>query len=318
MNTLFRCKRLICTYKLNKGVLGNNKDSGFTILGTNPITVKITQSVIRTIEITSQEEADAVTLYGVLTQVERLLMMFDGYFLSLETLTFCDSNSTTNERLQSYALHCKNNRLNYFNSSSICLCPKNKLLNYTDVLTYDLYKCWENILCDLGIVHQMFLYSLSTKQPIDISSAFMIQLAEPLVELVKQYTSLFPNLTPGTKETTLRDCLKELIYKYGKRIFKHEIKTNRNQFLTHLVNSRVRIMHIKKKQQTKYLLKGENQIYIIKMYLLYRVVVFDLLKIDKSKYFDSLGSCLKYWNQWNDIVPNFLFKLKKNVRRMQK
>lgn len=60
------------------------------------------------------------------------------------------------------------------------------MLGFDSIITADLYCKWENLLDELDVVHQMYLYSLSNSgMTVDIKCAFLIELAEPLVEIVK-------------------------------------------------------------------------------------------------------------------------------------
>ena len=65
----------------------------------------------------------------------------------------------------------------------------------------------------------MFLYSVSdSKITIDVKCAFLVELAEPIVEVVKERTYYFASLEPGSRGTTLKNCLDALIIKYGKEV----------------------------------------------------------------------------------------------------
>ena len=50
----------------------------------------------------------------------------------------------------------------------------------------------------------------------------------------------------------MRACVKALIEEYGKDIFEREMEANEKEFLSTVINSRVRIMHIKRNQKIKY------------------------------------------------------------------
>ena len=58
-------------------------------------------------------------------------------------------------------------------------------------------------------------------------------------------------------------CLDALIIQYGQEIFSKEIETNYEGFLQVLVNSRVRIMHIKRNQKGIYFNGSEPALYMI-------------------------------------------------------
>lgn len=82
-------------------------------------------------------------------------------------------------------------------------------------------------------------------------------------------------------------------------------------FLKSLVNSRVRIMHIKRNCHGSYLNRPESILYSIKISFLYRIVLLNLLGISPSLYHENLISNIQRWNSWNDIMDNFLYHLQK-------
>lgn len=87
-----------------------------------------------------------------------------------------------------------------------------------------LYLKWSDLLDVLDIAFQIYLYMIGGKElTIDVRCAFLIELAEAFVEIVKRYKGLFPELQPGDKKTTLRECLKSLIDEYGSTVFKKGI-----------------------------------------------------------------------------------------------
>ena len=177
-----------------------------------------------------------------------------------------------------------------------------KLINFSDIITPELYLKWETIIEELDMVHQTFLYTIcNSKQPIDLKCAFLIELSEALVEIAKEHTNYFAELKPGPKATSLKDCISALIKQYGGIIFKAELNGKYDEILQAMVNSRVRIMHIKRKQKGKYFNSEESLLYIIKMHFLYRHIIFSLLDINASLYEDKLNSCIEKWNNLNDV-----------------
>ena len=86
-------------------------------------------------------------------------------------------------------------------------------------ITPELFCRWEQLLDELNVVHQMYPYSLSNSGITeDVKCAFLIELAEPLIEIVNKYTNLFVSLTPRDHRPVLKDCLDALITKYGRNI----------------------------------------------------------------------------------------------------
>lgn len=76
-----------------------------------------------------------------------------------------------------------------------------------------------------------------------------------------------------------------------------------------MVNSRVRIMHIKREQKGIYLNKKESVLYALKMSLLYRRIMFVLLKIEGNNYKEALEKSVSNINECNDVLKKFLRKL---------
>lgn len=238
-------------------------------------------------------------------------MLFDGYFMNLISIEFQDSAGCVPPNLKECAEHFMRRRLAYFHSNKI-LFSSNYLLDFSKVLTPALYEKWKGILEDLDVAHQVYLYSLcDTNQPVDLRCAFLIELAEPVVEIAKANSPLFESLNPGKQGTSLRDCLRALITTYGSDIFENEINSCFETFLKSLVNSRVHIMHIKRNCSGSYLNGPESVLYSIKISFLYRIVLFNLLGIIPSLYHENLISNIQRWNSWNDIMDNLLYRLQK-------
>lgn len=197
-------------------------------------------------------------------------MIFDGMFIPLSQLQFSESDTSTENALRSCSDNLMKSRLSYFASADFCNYSIDKLLEFDSILTSKLYSKWEELLEELDVVHQVYLYSLSGSGiTVDVKCAFMIELSEPLVEIIKENTNLFASLKPGTRRTTLKSCLDALITQFGADIFKSESSINYEQFLSAIVNSRVWIMHIKRKQKGIYLDGNESVLYTLKLNLLY-------------------------------------------------
>lgn len=237
-----RCKTLTAIYKNEINTLKKLYEIDFLIH--KSVRIHIEQFTVRKIEIDFTSEQLVDDLIAVLTKVERLLMLFDGYFMNLISIEFQDSAGCVPPNLKECAEHFMRRRLAYFHSNKI-LFSSNYLLDFSKVLTPALYEKWKGILEDLDVAHQVYLYSLcDTNQPVDLRCAFLIELAEPVVEIVKANSPLFESLNPGKQGTSLRDCLRALITTYGSDIFENEINSCFETFLKSLVNSRVRIMHM--------------------------------------------------------------------------
>ena len=308
MEKLAKCKVLIGTYINDNIILGGPHVAEFETRD-NKFFIKIEQCGYRKISIKALEETSVFELYGVFTKIERLLMIFDGQFLNLENLEFTDSSDTEKSMLKSVGNNLMHQRLSYFKSSDLVSYKVDKLLEFEEVLNSDLYDKWEHLLEELDIAHQMYLYAMGdTKITVDVKCAFLIELSETLVEVLKAYTNSFQKLKPGNG-TSLRACVKALIEEYGKDIFEREMEANEKEFLSTVINSRVRIMHIQRNQKIKYFDGNESVLYILKLSLLYRRILLEILGVEKQVYVDKLRKCVSRLNRWNDTLDKFLLRL---------
>lgn len=308
MEKLAKCKVLIGTYINDNIILGGPHVAEFETRD-NKFFIKIEQCGYRKISIKASEDTSVFELYGVFTKIERLLMIFDGQFLNLENLEFTDSSDTEKSMLKSVGNNLMHQRLSYFKSSDLVSYKVDKLLEFEEVLNSDLYDKWEQLLEELDIAHQMYLYAMGdTKITVDVKCAFLIELSETLVEVLKAYTNSFQKLKPGNG-TSLKACVKALIEEYGKDIFEREMEANEKEFLSTVINSRVRIMHIKRNQKIKYFDGNESVLYILKLSLLYRRILLEILGVEKQVYVDKLRKCVSRLNRWNDTLDKFLLRL---------
>lgn len=307
-----KCKSLKAIYKLENGVLGGPHKVEFNIIKDYPIHISIEQAMIRTVTITCDQDIGGRKLWEICLRIEQLIMLFDGMFIPLYSLEFTDSEYNTKEHLDSYSYDFIRTRLSYLCSADFCKYTSNKLIEFDKVLTSELYLNWERLLDELDTAHNVFLYSLSgINQLIDIRCAFLIELSEPLVQIVKKNHHYFSSLSPGARGTTLKMCIDALISKYGTDIFSKELSEEYEKLLKLFVNSRIKIMHIKSsKNKTSYLSGEESLIYAAKFYLLYRKIMFEMLDIDKTFYIDSLEKCVDFWNNFGNILMVFFKGLK--------
>lgn len=308
MEKLAKCKMVIGTYINDNIILGGPHVAEFET-SDNKFFIKVEQCGYRKISIKASEDTSVFELYGVFTKIERLLMIFDGQFLNLENLEFTDSSDTEKSMLKSVSNNLMHQRLTYFKSADLVSYKVDKLLEFDEVLNTDLYDKWEQLLEELDIAHQMYLYAMGdTKITVDVKCAFLIELAETLVEILKVYTNSFQKLKPGNG-TSLRACVKALIKEYGEDIFEKEMEANEKEFLSTVINSRVRIMHIKRNQKIKYFNGNESVLYILKLSLLYRRILLNILGVEEQMYVDKLQKCVSRLNRWNDTLDKLLLRL---------
>ena len=312
MEQVVKCNSLSAIYRNNNLILGGTHLIQFDTMQDNQIHIKIEQFGIREIMVTSKEDISVFELNSIFSRIERLLMLFDGTFLSLSEIRLHGTDEAEKNKLNLCKEHLMRGRLSYFSSADFCSYSVDKLLEFDTTLAAELFDKWEKLLDELDVVHQMYLYSLSNSGiTVDVKCAFLIELAEPLVEIVKGHTNYFSTLIPGARGTTLKSCLDALITKYGVDIFEKELSNNSEQFLSAMVNSRVRIMHIKREQRGIYFNGNESVLYTLKMSLLYRRIIFEVLGISEINYRDNLLKCVSRLDKWNDVLEHFLLKLSK-------
>ena len=310
MEQIAKCKLLTAVFGADNLILDGPRILEFDTIGEKQFHIKIEQIGVRKITIAAHEDVVVYELNAVLTRIERLLMLFDGVFIPLKEMSFSDSDTVEAELLNSYRSNLVQTRLVYFTSADFCSYKVDRLIEFDKILTAELFEKGVNLIHELDVVHQMYLYSMSnSKITVDVKCAFLIELAEPLIEIVKEYTKFFSSLSSGNRGISLKNCIDALITKYGEDIFKSELSGNYEQFLSALVNSRVRIMHIKRKQSGLYFNGNESVLYIMKMSLLYRKIMFEVLDIDESHYRERLLKSVSRINQWNGVLEKFLSKL---------
>ena len=306
--------RLVASYKRDEGILSGPAEISFSLVFRGSelskeacanvgCEVEIHQGPGRTIAITSGSPLYWGSLLALLSQVERLLMVFDGCFVSIADMRF--SGSGGGSRLPTAGdcagarSHALKSRLPYYRSADFMFYDA-KLIDFRNVLSTGLFAKWQGVLDDLEIVNQVYLYSVSDNgMPRDVSLAFLVEMAEPMVELLQAEQGVFPTLTPGTRDTSLKDCLRALISRYGSVIFKNEISSGLEDILGRLKGTRVQIMHIKRNWPEDKRLDGRHCVfYILKLSLLYRVVLLELLGIEEEDYAPRVSLITDRLDRW--------------------
>ena len=144
--------------------------------------------------------------------------------------------------------------------------------------------------------------------PKDVECAFMVEAFKGISELIHtKYPSFNPPLN-NYGDPVLKPTLLFVIDKFGTDIFAEELSRNRDRLATILGDSRNRIAHIKSKQSQRYLDGGESVMYLMKLSLLYRVVLLDLLGIPQNAYKTALLSRVQTVNN-HETMKSFLNSL---------
>lgn len=246
--------------------------------------IAIKQGGNRTIAVEAEHAVGWDCIQKPLYILERLLMLFDGAFINLEDISFSGSPDGDDGKVEKGQVLAK--RLSYFKTDSR-FTIHDKLVKYQDVLNDGLMRKWVSLLDELDITNQVYLYMLADSgMPVDLRLAFLVELAEPMVEIVNKEKGIYPSLHPGERGTNLKQCLNALINTYGDVIFGREQSNHEyDDLLSTLVNGRVRVMHIKTSMPASKYFDGMHSVYYMrKMSLLYRLVLLDLLGISRDSF----------------------------------
>lgn len=302
MEQAVTCKVVRAVFK-DDVIMQGYHSSEFVIEGDNPITVQVEQAGMRAITVSAENEEYASNLCDVLNKMIRLLMLFDGMFTELVSFETASDGYTPEDVLRNYEREYVEYYPSYHRSAGYCTVPLNKLFEFDQVLNAKVWDTWQWMCVELDVVHRMFMCGLMEGGfPVDLKCALLIQQAEPLVELVRDHKHYFASLTPGFDDHSLKTCLDVLISKYGTDIFAEELEYSYSEFIRMLESTAQRLTHVKRAQRNLVLSGDEPILYSMKMSLLYRVVMFDLLGIDKSIYKDSLVECVKFWDNWDGVL----------------
>lgn len=281
------------------GIIGGPKHKGFAVSVNNTAyNISIDQQCQREVSISSPagKYEDATSIYYSLVT---LLMLFDGHFYPVvNAYDGTDITESWNKRaLPSYS------------SADFMLGTGNKLIEFDQILDAQLLKNWCALKKELDLVHNMVLYCLSSVEiPKDMQVAFMTEAFKGVCELIHVRNPNFALPLNSKNKLELKAAFLAVVDQYGLDIFKEELSRNKEGFAQVLVNSRNRIAHIKSRQNKRVLDGGESVMYLMKLSLMYRIVLFDLLGISKSAYDAALSSRVQTINN-HKIMKAFLNSL---------
>ena len=290
---------LFLSQKPDNGCLRSSSQCQF-IFSHEDIEYKITveQSAVRQITISSSpEKTTSRNLLNVFYSLDTLLMLFDGQFYPVNVAL--ENNVDITPSFQ--------NRIASYKSADFVIGAGNILIDYENILSSQLLKKLIDLREELDLIHNMVLYCLSNvTMPVDMKCAFLTESFLGLSELANEKNVDFSLPTIHKRESKLKKYLTSIIEFYGQDIFNKECEKNKEQFAKIIVDSRNRIAHIKSKQNQRYLSGSESVLYLGKLSLLYRVVLFNLLEIPRESYNGKLRMRTDALNQWQGILSNFL------------
>lgn len=299
----FTCHKIQITQAYENGLLGGPRNLSFIA---NGIKIDIVQIGVRTIELSYDQTGDFNRLYSTFCQLEKLFVLFEGEFLAFKNIIAFDGNDEEIKKSQ-LCEEIKSSRLNCCSTIDACRGNNTAFLDVFKYTNADIFGKWCNLIDELNIIHQVFLYNTSSiGLPVDAKVASVIEVFEPLVELIAEYTNQFSTLKPGERGTTLKMCLDAIISMYGKDIFDKEYSKNADKFLQILVNSRIKVMHIKRNFNQVCLSGEESVLYIVKLSFLYRKILCCLLGIEYRDYSDKLVESVTRWETWGNVFSQFI------------
>ncbi len=249
----------------------------------------IAKANIKEILLTASENTEYENLSNVLFELLKYENLFDGRFYETIILQLdgMDIAAIISQRW-----------LPYFGSKKsytyICL-------KYDDDTEYkSLFQQWNEMCDNLGIIHQMYLYSCySSDITPDVKLALLLQTFEPISDILNDKGKIVLTKTPyitksapcnhcgemvsatiKNKELLFSDRIRAVINKYGVGIFDND---NKEVLIEKSVNLRNKVVHLDC-GQTDVLTGKESGVYLYKFSLLYRNIVLNELGLESSGY----------------------------------
>lgn len=295
-----KCKKFEVFLGMPKGLLRCVQPFVFFLeMDGENLRIEIRDECERRIIFTRDSGIEINRVYSIFLDLESLLHIFEGSFLTLRDVIISGDEdgvfyNAFREQIISHRLQCQKPS-KYFDIH------RDKFLDYEAVLSSDLLSRWHSLREELDVVNQMYLYATGdTGFTIDVICAFLIELSEPLTELIGQ---------PKDSSKYLKDFLENVINRYGKGIFKREIDFGLDKIISCLVNTRVNIMHIRVNKKTSSLNGEESFLYAVKMSYLYRCTILDKLEVKPGIYKNRLAELISYMNNWNGVLEKLFEKI---------
>lgn len=287
-------------------ILGGPKKEAFSCCfeGKNYL-IQVQQIGGRITKISTSDDSTVNELYRLFNLLDEYQEIFNGQFIPISKMQFTGQNE---DELKHAAHELTTRRLTMYQSVDFVQGAQSELIDSFSYLTEDSFGKWMELSKELDIIHAMFLYNTADiGVAIDLRCANLIELFEPMAELIGQYNAFFPTLNTEDRNTSLKMCLDAVFSWFATDIFEREFSTSKDRFLKMLVWSRNRIMHIKRNQGSdKYLSGEESLLYCVKLSLLYRRILLELLGVNYQQYKDSLKKTIAQWEHHEGVFDNFL------------
>ena len=195
-----RCSSLNIVLK-NEGILGGPHSARFDYdFNGSVLHIEIEQCIVRTINVSADSPIPMSNLWGFYTIMERLLMLLDGRFYIIESVTFT-GDACSEANYSSYAQECLSRRLSYCKTDPAYCYSDHVFLIYDTVISPELLSKWIHLQDELDIVHQVALYNIAdTGVTHDVKCANLIECLEPMAEIIGLYDSFFRAWNPARKQ----------------------------------------------------------------------------------------------------------------------
>lgn len=303
--TNFPCHKLVVTQSC-KSDNDNKPELQFDYIDNGQsFTISIRDTDKREIQVFSSKETKSKDLWNIFETLEKLLMIFEGEFLSIENAVFFNNDPLQDAVAKWFLSH----RLHYYSSGDSAKYVPNAFVNYSEVLNRSLFSKWCRTLKALDISFNMVLYCLSNiGLPVDCKCAFLIESFIPLAERISSVRSIkLPKVKKN--ESELQKYLIWMLELYGDPLLSAECSANLDKFAHILTNSRNRIAHVRSRQGKLFLDGSESALYLLKLSYFYRHILFSLLGIDSSKYMDKILDSVSAFVHKFGIQDEFINKL---------
>ena len=268
------------------------------------VTFYIEQSgLVRTTTIKPDNPMRAYDLWGVFHYIDLFFMLCEGQFIEIKDVSFISSEEAT-KSLEHFSKICVEERPNFYHSADFCKYQINCWLNPISLLNQELFGNWIDLRERLDIIHNMVLYNVSNVGiTIDIKAMFLIESFEGLTDLLKNEITF---RKAKYSESQLNIYLIAIINEHGNVIFQKEIAHGIEKVTKVFVDSRNRIAHVHTKPDRKFFNGEESLVYTVKLFYLYRVVLFHLLSIDTSMFEQEIKEAVETWDNHLGIIDRFL------------
>lgn len=239
------------------------------------------QLALKLITIHSDSDAD---LLKVLFEVLRFENLYEGYFYETQKLEIDELDCI--EQIDTW--------LPYYKSKQCWMVVPN--LSMSCDLS-DAFKNWQNNVEKLGIIHQMFLYSAySGDLTPDVKLALILQAFEPISYDLEKNNEIkivpHNHRNPTDTRILFQDRLYFIMLKYKDLLF---FDDNLDIVSERAANLRNKVVHLDRDK--KEVLTGqESGYYLEKIILMYTVLIFEMIGLEKEKYIEQIRETVQRYD----------------------